>query len=206
MRVMISGVMVVVALVSGVGAQEAARAGSAKLAALHELLALDRTQAWRTDAWEEGGELVARITPASPEAELTRVRPRSGPGAVARARYDAAGRLEQLTIRDARKTGAQVSRTATATERAAALRTARFGSTGKTELLLAARSLRWTLLGAEPQVGDATLTWQPSDGARERAVWHVPVTVKRDGSDTVFVMSLDPMDGSLLELTRKIGR
>jgi hypothetical protein len=162
-----------------------------------------RTQAWRTDAWTEGEELVLHMTPSDPAGELRPVRPAPGPGPLARAQFDTAGWLERLSVQDPRTAGAQVLRSASAADRAAALTPARFPAAQREALLRAAEARRWTALGGTPAVSEGTLVWRPADGDRERAVWQVRVTAQRDGVEAAFVVELDPMDGALLTLTRE---
>jgi hypothetical protein len=203
MRAVISGIVVMAFLTVGLRAQDPHLADSAKIAAVHALLDLDRQQAWRTDIWTEGEELVLRVTPASPAAEWSRVRPAAGPGPVARVRFDGRGRLDALSVRDTRKPGVRVAKSAAAAARANALANARFGTGKRDDVLGAARERRWTALGAQADVSTAALEWRATDGERERAVWRVRLTTIRDGVAVPFVAVLDPVDGSLLELTKE---
>ena len=50
------------------------------------------------------------------------------------------------------------------------------------------------------------LAWRPVAGERDRAVWQVRVTVMRGGAPATFVASLDPVDGSIVELAREATR
>jgi hypothetical protein len=50
------------------------------------------------------------------------------------------------------------------------------------------------------------LTWRPVAGDRDRAVWRVRVTVTREGIPVPFIASLDPVDGSIVELVREVTR
>ncbi|MEX2663491.1 MAG: hypothetical protein WD227_16290, partial [Vicinamibacterales bacterium] len=102
--------------------------------------------------------------------------------------------------------GAPVLRRPSPADRAAVLTPTRFPAAQREALLRAAQARRWSALGMTPQIADATLAWRPVEGDRERAVWQVRMTARQAGSEATFVVELDPMDGSLLELTREGAR
>ena len=204
--VMVMGVFAATAALSGQTAPPPPE-GSAQIAAVQALLSLDPARAWRTDAWSEGGELVLRVTATDPSGELRRVRAVQTMAVEARATLDAGGALERLTVRDTQRAGIRVRRTATAADRTAALEGARYAPARRAALVEAARTRSWAALGADAAVTDAPeLAWRPVPGDRHRAVWQARVTVVRDGARVPFVASLDPADGSLVELVREVTR
>jgi hypothetical protein len=110
-------------------------------------------------------------------------------------------------VRDPRREGIRVRRAATAAERTAAVAGARYAPARRAALVEAARGRRWAALGGDATVADAPdLAWRPVAGERDRAVWQVRVTVTREGIAVPFVASLDPEDGSLVELVREVTR
>jgi hypothetical protein len=51
----------------------------------------------------------------------------------------------------------------------------------------------------------AALGWRVADGARERALWQVRATLTANGRTAEYLVTLDPLDGSLVELAREDG-
>ena len=121
-------------------------------------------------------------------------------------RFGVDGRVARLRVRDSAQPGIHVARGATATTRATALAEARYGSRAGAALLEAARARRWRALGGSVTLEDtATLAWRVTDGTRERALWQVRATLAVNGQPANYFVTLDPRDGSLIELVREDG-
>ena len=197
---------VMVGLPAIAGAQAPAEVEQTRrLMMVQALLGVDHTGAWRTDVWVEQGETVVRLTPTDRAAEWSpRKVARSG-GLEARVRFGIDGRVARLRVRDRARPGIQVARGATSTARVLALSAAEYGAEASSAVLEAARARGWRTLGGAVSFDTPALAWRVTDGARERALWQLRASVTANGRTAQYLVTLDPLDGSLVELAREDG-
>jgi hypothetical protein len=213
MRVATMAVMALAASVPLAGAQEVdvdvvERERSAAMAAAYALLAPDVAHmAVRTDvAVTETGDLLLRVTPSDPAAEWAPLRARAAVWVEARIARDGEARVSRVTVTGSltSQPPVRVLATATETQRRAALRTVRYGTSARSDVLALAARRPWTVLGETATVEDATLVWRAAaEAGRLEPVWRVAVRVGTERGDAPFVGVFDAVDGRLLDVTRE---
>jgi hypothetical protein len=177
---------------------------SGRVPLVQALLGLDPSKPWRTNIWTDDAELILRAVPSDDTQETSRLRSLNSTEAVqARAVFDADGKLVRLRVRDRRRAGVVVLTSADAATRSAVLSGSRFPDTARAALMDAfGGPQRWWMLGTDVQVDDAGFAWKAVDSSHERALWHLRLTATRDSVPIVFIVSVDPVSGQLVELIK----
>jgi hypothetical protein len=155
-----------------------------------------------SEAVREGDDLLERVAPADPTAELRRERIAARMVLEIRVHRNAAGQIESITRAGdlASRRAVRVAATASEAERTAALSAARYG--GRDRLLSHLRQRAWGPLGGRAVVQDTTLQWVPAGGQQE-AVWIVTLSVQRPAGAVSVVATVDAGSGTVLSLARQ---